>query len=194
MVRTPLRLAPALVALLVAAGTPAAAEDKGSSWLGAVGDFVRDGLSPPRTADDIAREEEAARQAKARAPEPAAPKPEPAAPKLALPTPPPPAPVVEPQPAPVLAEPAPVPAPAPAPAPVTKPLAEVKKPAPAPAAVTVPAARPAVPVAVRHAPVPPPPPEPLTSRIAATATLDQAVKLGGPAELYTAKVKKPVKN
>ncbi|MCR6631068.1 MAG: hypothetical protein NVV74_14045 [Magnetospirillum sp.] len=36
----------------------------------------------------------------------------------------------------------------------------------------------------------PPPPEPLSSRIAATATVDQAIKLGGAADTY----KKPLRN
>ena len=197
MVHTNIRLASAMATLLVALASPALAADEqgSSSWLGAVGDFVSAGLGPARTMDDIRREEEAAREAKAKAElkrDEVAPLPKLAAP--AAPPPPPPAVVPEhgPVPMPVVAAPAPAPAPV-----VSKPLAEVKKPvpqpAPAAAVVPVPAPRPAVPVAVRAAPVAPPPPEPLTSRIAATATLDQAVKLGGSADLYT-RVKKPVKN
>ncbi|HLO76193.1 MAG TPA: hypothetical protein VK196_07040, partial [Magnetospirillum sp.] len=66
---------------------------------------------------------------------------------------------------------------------------------PAAAPIPVPVARPkpAVPVAAR-VPTPPPPPEPLTSRIAATATVDQAMKLGGSADTYGQRIKKSVGN
>lgn len=183
--------------LVLAVPLPAAAGESVPAWLSAVGDFVRDGLAPPRTVEDLQREEreQAYRQSQpkppdAKAPEPqpvrmaapaAAPEPIPAFPPAPIATPmvaapavaaPPPE-AVPPAPA---VTPAPAPAPAPAPRPVVAP-AEIKP-------------RPVVPVA-RVLPTPPPP-EPLTgSRIAATATLDQAIKLGGPAGLYGRRVKKP---
>ena len=42
--------------------------------------------------------------------------------------------------------------------------------------------------------MPTPPPEPIPNRIAATATIDQALKLGGSAEAYGKRTKKPVGN
>jgi hypothetical protein len=75
-----------------------------------------------------------------------------------------------------------VPAPEARPAPV--------KPAAAPVPLPLPEARPAKPAPARVL-APQPPPEPLSSRIAATATVDQALKLGGSADTY---IKKPVRN
>lgn len=176
----------AAVAALVLSG-PAAAQEiqpaEGPDFLKILGDFVRDGLAPPRTAADLAREEEKARQAAVeaeRAPKPPAP-PEtpgtpPAPPAIAVPAPPPPPPPpAEPVAAPAaVAAPAPPPPPAPAAEPVAAPVAA---PAPRPKAIVVP--RPAA--------------EPISAsdRIAGTATLDQAIKLGGPLELYTRRPPRP---
>lgn len=176
--------------LALAAPPPAAAGEPVPAWLSAVGDFVRDGLAPPRTVEDLQREEreQGYRQSQ---PKPLTPEPVRLAAPVAVPEPAAPAPVVEsvvappppgdpaaiePRKAVPAVTPAPVAALAPAPRPVVAP-AEVKP-------------RPSAPVA-RVVQVPPPP-EPLTgSRIAATATLDQAIKLGGPAGLYGQRVKKP---
>ncbi|MBX9634433.1 MAG: hypothetical protein K2X44_05565 [Magnetospirillum sp.] len=194
MIRIDIRLGFALVALMATVGTPAAAEEQGSNWLGAVGSFVLNGLGPARTLEDIQREEQRARET-----------PKPAAPKLAAPVP-----VAEPEVArpvtppadPVLAAPvqvAPVPEVKPAPEPKK---AEVKRveAKPVASAMPVPEAKP-MPVpeakpkqAIARTPIPQPPPEPLTSRIAATATLDQAVKLGGSADIYSGRIKAPVRN
>lgn len=177
MVRIHIRLGAALLALAVAA--PAYAEESGSDWLGSVSDFVRSGLGPPRTIEDIRREEQRRVTEGLKPAEPTQVAPVPVA-----------VPAAEPEPeaaAPVIAAPDPVP--------------EIK-PEPKKAEVT---ARPVVPVPpipvpeakpkpVVRVPVPPLPPEPLTSRIAATATLDQAVKLGGSAEIYGARTKSPVRN
>lgn len=181
-------------ALVFTATAPAAATEPTPRWLSAVGDFVRAGLAPPRTAEDVLRESNlAVPSSAAPAQTPAVHLPAPAAPtssgaeRLAAP-----------MPAPVpLAAPEPVAVPAPPPAPA-KPDLAVKKPEPSvqpgPRAVATPAEirpRPVVPAAVRPVQAPPPP-EPLTgSRIAATATLDQAIKLGGPVGLYGQRVKKP---
>lgn len=175
-------------ALVFTATAPAAATEPTPRWLSAVGDFVRDGLAPPRTAEDLLREgRSAAPAAPAQTPAVEAP---PAPERLAAPVP------VPSIPAPVAA-PEPVAAPAPPPAPAKPDLAG-KKPEPSvqpsPRAVATPAEikpRPVAPAAVRPVQAPPPP-EPLTgSRIAATATLDQAIKLGGPVGLYGQRVKKP---
>ncbi|MGE5476071.1 MAG: hypothetical protein ACM3Q1_05415 [Bacteroidales bacterium] len=185
----------------VALTAPAAAEEQDGDWLGAVGDFVRAGLGPARTIDDIRREEERAREAReaaaAKAEAAAAAKAEPA-PAVKVVSHPAPAPVVPaaPEPeafAPVVAAPV-VPAAPVAPRPQPKPAATAAA-APAPAPVPVPVARPkpVVPVAAR-VPTPPPPPEPLGSRIAATATVDQAIKLGGSADTYGQRIAKPVRN
>jgi hypothetical protein len=173
MVRIDIRFAPALMALMVAVASPAAAED--SNWLGSFGDFVSNGLGPARTLEEINSDE-------ARPPA----RVEPAAPKLVMPVAPAAEPVVEPEAAPVVAAPAPI-----LPAPVVK-AVEKAKPAAVPVALPLPEPKPKPVVPVRL-PVPPPPPEPLTSRIAATATADQAIKLGGSAVLYTTQIKKPVR-
>ncbi|MBC7954112.1 MAG: hypothetical protein H7Z12_20125, partial [Rhodospirillaceae bacterium] len=68
MVRIHIRLGVALLAL--AAAAPAYAEDSGSDWLGSVTDFVRDGLGPPRTVEDIRREEQQRVPEGLKAPEP----------------------------------------------------------------------------------------------------------------------------
>lgn len=186
---------------LVALTSPVAAEEQGSDWLGAVGNFVRAGLGPARTIEDIRRDEERAREAAANAVE-SKPKRESAqAVKQAAPPPPiaesePVAVPVVVAPAPIVATPVPVVvAPAPVPAvkarnavPPSEPKPQVK-----PAAIPQPEPRPKPAVAVA-ARVPTPPPEPLSSRIAATATLDQAMKLGGSAETYGQRIRKPVRN
>ncbi|MBC7905404.1 MAG: hypothetical protein H7Y60_01490 [Rhodospirillaceae bacterium] len=175
MVRMNIRLGFALLALAVA--SPARAEDSGSDWLGSVGDFVRSGLGPPRTLEDIRREEQQRVLEGLKPAEPKLVQPLPAPVPVAAP-----APVVEPEVvAPVVAAPEIMPAPEPK-------KAQFKAVPPMP----VPEAKPK-PVIVR-APIVPPPPEPLTSRIAATATLDQAVKLGGSAEIYSARIKSPPQN
>lgn len=196
MNRTDIRLGFTLLALMTAMANPAAAEEQGFNWLGAVGDFVLDGLGPPRTLDDIRREEQRARDSSkpAALPDVAVPEPVPAA--VAEPVMPPPE-------VPVLAAPAQI-----VPQFEEKPVPEPKKPEAKRAAEAKPVA-PAVPVSeakpmpvpearpkavVARVPTPPPPPEPLTSRIAATATLDQAVKLGGSADIYTRPAKAPVRN
>ncbi|MBC7952941.1 MAG: hypothetical protein H7Z12_14125, partial [Rhodospirillaceae bacterium] len=180
-----IRLGVALLAL--AAAAPACAEESGSDWLGSVTDFVRDGLGPPRTVEDIRREEQQRVSEGLKAPEPE--------PKLVAPMPaaiPMPAPEVEPEVvAPVVAAPAPEIKPEPKKAEVKVKPVVVPVAAPAPV-MPVPEAKPK-PVIVR-VPVPLLPPEPLTSRIAATATLDQAVKLGGSAEIYGARIKIPARN
>ncbi|MCR6631069.1 MAG: hypothetical protein NVV74_14050 [Magnetospirillum sp.] len=124
----------------VAFSTPAAAEEQGNDWLGAVGDFVRAGLGPPRTAEDLRREEGRARDASDANPE--GPKAKSEQPRLVQPVPASaPVPAAEPE----LA--APVPA---APAVVSHRSAAV-----APAPESRAAAKPAAPAA---APVPPPRP------------------------------------
>lgn len=193
MVRIDTRIGLALLAM-VALTSPARAEEQGPDWLGAVGDFVRAGLGPARTIDDIRREEERAREAR----EAAAAKSETApavnavvhpAPSVPAPTPSPSV-EVEAAPTPVFAAPAPSRnAPEARPA---KPAIAVAAPAPAPVPLPVPVARPKPVVA--HVPAPQPPAEPLSSRIAATATLDQAIKLGGSADTYGQRIAKPVRN
>lgn len=166
-------LTAAALGLSVAVTAPAVADEPTPQWLSAIGDFVRDGLAPPRTAEDLFREEKAAAQ-----PRP----PTPPAAHVAAPAP-------APVPAASVFEPEPEPEPALAPAPPkAKVEAAVKKPEhsvqPSLRAVVTPAEIKARPVL--------PPPEPLTgSRIAATATLDQALKLGGAATLYGQRVNKP---
>lgn len=179
----------------VAVTAPAAAAEPTPPWLSAIGEFVRDGLAPPRTAEDLFREEKAVAPPKPPTPPPvpvAAPPPAPAPVPAAIPA------------AASVFAPEPAEAPEPAKAASSPPKAEakveaaVKKPdhsvQPGLRAVVAPAeikARPVLPVAVRPIPAPPPP-EPLTgSRIAATATLDQALKLGGAATLYGQRVSKP---
>ncbi|MGE5545787.1 MAG: hypothetical protein ACM33T_02735 [Solirubrobacterales bacterium] len=206
MVRMTFRTIPgAALALVLAAAfaAPASAEEAGD-FLGSIGSFVKQGLAPPRTAEELLREEDKARLA----PKPAVERPvAPAAPAVqAAPAhPPAPAAVAEPVPAePPAAEPKAAPASitAPAAAPVTPP-----RPAPSHPAVPPPPAEPAVSApAPIPAPIPAPPPKPRqiqvapqpkpepvspADRIAGTATLDQAVKLGGPADLYGRRSSKP---
>lgn len=191
--------AAALVLTVTASlAAPAAAEEATPQWLSTLGAFVRDGLAPPRTAEDVLREEAAPKPAPKPVPVAApAPAPAPEPVRVAQPQPaPPPAPpaAIEP-PSPPAAAPVVNAAPAPAPPKPETAFKKTEPPQPSPRAVA-PAElkpRPVVPVAVRPAAPPaPPPPEPLTgSRIAATATLDQAMRLGGPASLYAQRVKKP---
>jgi hypothetical protein len=195
------------------AGFPAAASEPAPAWLSAIGDFVRDGLEPPRTAEDLFREESRglAKPAPAskttpvavaapRPVEPVQPTPEPAA--IAAPQQP--GAIAAPQPGAIAA---PQAVGSPAPAVVVETSAPVRKAAAAAAAprlVVAPAAprpvvapaelqpRPVIRAATRNMPVPQPAAEPLTgNRIAATATLDQAIRLGGPAGLYAQRVKRP---
>lgn len=162
--------------LTFALSVPAYAQEPppkpGSSLLQGLGDFLRDGLSAPRTAADLAREEEKARQA-AISPQPPVPEPASEAP----PAPDAPPPVVEAPPPPV------PPTPAPAQAPVIEPAATPMAPPPA---------RPATPIVVPQ----PPAAEPIApaERIAGTATLEQAIRLGGPIELYTRRPATPPGN
>lgn len=186
MVRINTRIGLALLTA-VALASPAAAEEQHSDWLGAVGDFVSAGLGPARTLDDIRREEERAREAAMVIPE-AAPAPEVA--------PPPPAAEIDTAPPPVVAAPAAPVMPRsamPAPRPAGKPVVPVAAPAPAPIPVPAPRPKPVVPVAVA-VPAPVPAPEPPSSRIAATATVDQAIKLGGSVDNYGSSAAKPVGN
>lgn len=177
---------PAAITLAVLAFLPSAqaGESGKEGWLGSVGSFLLDGLGPARTMEDIRREEERARDvplqpvgepsAEAAKPQPVeAVKPVMAAPVVpdALP-----APDLMPAAAPAVTV-APKPAPAPKP--------EVKA-----AAAVAPVPRPAVaphPVAVR-AEEPPAAALP-ANRIAATASLEQAIRLGGAGELYGGKAK-----
>lgn len=157
----------------------------------ALGNFVLDGLGPARTMEDIQREEREARaraleaQRKAEASAEAAAAPD-AAPGDSSPA----EPVLQAQP--VLPDPA-------KPAPVKMAKVDPAKPAP----VEVAPAPPVTPVAVHVDVIPPPPKarpqmdakalpaapalpaEPLKSHIAATASVDQALKLGGPTQIYT---------
>lgn len=169
---------------------PVAAGEKGDDWLGALGSFIADGLTPARTMDDIRREEE-----RGRAEQAAPPTAKVAAPETRV------------QDVPVAVRPAVEPAPVVLPSaavlsmPATAQSAVSVQPAP-PKAVPVPkaalvAVQPATarPVAIPEPrPMVTPPPilrtvEPLSpvepsSRIAATATLEQAIKLGGPSDVY----------
>ncbi|CAA7620786.1 hypothetical protein [Magnetospirillum sp. UT-4] len=171
------RLCGAVLAAGLALTAPAAAAE--GDWLKAVGNFLADGLEPARTLEDIVREEQRARQREQAAPAPsvdAAPEPPT---RIAMPAP---APVPLP---PAATEPAAVPPPA-----VTPPAAPAPVPAPQPAAAVpppAPAPRPAM-APVRSAPLPSLP----TGGIAATATLDQAIRLGGPTDLYGRRIRAPI--
>ncbi|AVM74414.1 hypothetical protein [Magnetospirillum gryphiswaldense] len=176
----------ALIALpLALLAPPALASENEPDLFRSLGKFVLDGLGPARTMEDVQREERQAAAAKAQAEkvrdEEAAAKAEPvsvsaAQPAQALPA-------AEPEyvPTPVVHAPAPI-------APV-KPVKveQAKMVVPEPKAAIVPPPPRARPVEVVRA-APPvvnlPPPEPLKSHIAATATVDQAIRLGGPAGLY----------
>lgn len=208
-----IRTGVALLAL-VALTTPAAAEENGPDWLSAVGDFVQAGLGPARTMEDIRREEERARQEvlrdAARQERPAVDEAEievkvrpddgdddgdtaadtaqpatetPAAETSAA--------VVPPAVAAPVAKAAAGSRPAAAvPAEQARPSAKPERVATAvPLPVPVPQARP---VTARVS-VPPPAaaPEPLLSRIAATATVDQAIHLGGSEDTYARRLVVP---
>lgn len=174
----------ALIALpLALLAPPAQASENEPDLFRSLGKFVLDGLGPARTMEDVQREERLAlSKAQAeKARDEAAAKAEPVSvsavqPAQALPA----------------AEPEHVPAPVvhvPAPSAPVKPVKveQAKMVVPEPRAVIVPPPPRARPVEVVRA-APPvvnlPPPEPLKSHIAATATVDQAIRLGGPAGLY----------
>ena len=169
----------ALIALPLALLAPSAqASENEPDLFGALGKFVLDGLGPARTMDDLQREERqaAAKVQAEKARDEAAAKAEPVSVS-----------VVQPAQALPAAEPEHVPAPV-VHAPV-KPVKveQAKMVVPEPKAAIVPPPPRARPVeVVRVAPpvVNLPPPEPLKSHIAATATVDQAIRLGGPAGLY----------
>lgn len=209
MIGIDMRMGLALLAL-VALTTPAAAEEQGSDWLGSVGDFVRAGLGPARTIEDIRRDEERAREAALQG-EPAK-----AEPKVAhvAPVEPPPVSPVPGTPVAVtsVAPPVPVPQAAPVakPAAVRPPMTPEARPqarpeprpqvqskanvtpvsvpaavATAPVPVPLPEARPKAPAPVAARPTEQSAPELPASRIAATATVDQAIKLGGSSDTYS---------
>lgn len=169
----------ALIALpLALLAPPALASETETDLFQSLGKFVLDGLGPARTMEDVQREERQAAQAKAQAEkmrEEA--KAEPVSVTAVEPVARQPQPEVEVTPAPVVHH---------APAKLVKvEPAKVVVPEPKPAAIpSPPRARPVE--VVRAAPpvVNLPPPEPLKSHIAATATVDQAIKLGGPSGLY----------
>lgn len=172
----------ALIALPLALLAPAVqASENEPDLFRSLGKFVLDGLGPARTMEDVQREERQAAAAKAQAEkarDDAADKVEPVAvsavqPAQALPA-------AEPEPVPVAAI-------------VRSPAKPVKvEPAkmvvPEPKVAIIPPPPRARPVEMVRAVAPPvvnlPPPEPLKSHIAATATVDQAIKLGGPSGLY----------
>lgn len=187
-----------IAAMALTIATPCLAEEidppatETPSWLKSLGTFVRDGVTPPRTAAELAREEEerrqkAIREAEAHKPVLVQPVPPPAEAQPPQPEVPPPA-AVEVTPAAKPAKPQPAvaapvtPTPTPAPAPVAS------EAGPGPLPLPMPKARPKMVVPVIQ---PPPAPVPATERIAGTATLDQAIKLGGPADLYGQRIKKP---
>jgi len=168
---------------LLALPVRASDAEAGNDLFRALGDFVLGGLGPARTMEDIQREE---RDARARALE-AQRKPEAA--------------VVEDAVAKTDAEPSVASQPVPVTAPAAVKVAKVEpaKVLPAEVKPVVPAA---VPAALPADVVPPPPKarpqqdakalpaapaipaEPLKSHIAATASVDQALKLGGPTQIY----------
>lgn len=184
---------------LVAMTVPAAAEEEtNADWLGVVGDFVMAGLGPARTVEDIRRQEERAREAYLRdlserenaTEASAAPSRDEAeievkgvaedeadtdADVAIAPVPDITSDVPAPVTVPVTAAAGPVPV---APEAVAHSLSKPVQQAGAPAPEAV--AKPVVSVAVRVVP----PPEPLVSRIAATATVDQAIRLGGSSDTY----------
>lgn len=175
----------ALIALpLALLAPPALASENEPDLFRSLGKFVLDGLGPARTMEDVQREERQAAAAKAQAEKAR----DEAAAKAELLS------VSAVQPAQALpaAEPEHVAAPvvhAPAPIAPVKPVKveQAKMVVPEPRAAIVPPPPRARPVElVRAAPpvVNLPPPEPLKSHIAATATVDQAIRLGGPAGLY----------
>lgn len=177
---------PVFLALAVGA-KPALAADSEPDLFQSLGKFVMDGLGPARTMEDIVRDERKAAQARAAAEEedrvradevavsavPVAPI-EVAEPVAAAPL------VVPAVPTPVKmakVEPAKVESAKAEPAKVVVPVVvDVIMPPPLP--------RPHV-AEVKAVPVVLPPPEPLKSHIAATATLDQAVKLGAPSGFFS---------
>lgn len=168
----------ALIALPLALLAPSArASENGPDLFGALGKFVLDGLGPARTMEDLLREERQAAAAKAQAEKAREGAPvEPVSVSAVQPAAP--LPSVEPE-----QVPAPV---AHAPVKSAK-LEPVKMVVPEPKAAIIPPpprARPAEVARVAPPMVTLPPPEPLKSHIAATATVDQAIKLGGPSGLY----------
>ncbi|OAN52918.1 hypothetical protein [Magnetospirillum moscoviense] len=178
----------AVILACLSAAIPARASDDVPEFLKVIGNFVKDGLGPARTAEDVMREERERTAARPEAKPRAQPEPAPvvAQPAPAAPTP---EPIAAQQPVRVAAIAAPVAATvAPPPPPPRK--TEVSLPAPVPP----PPARPAELKPKTIAVAPQPPAEPLTTRIAATATLDQAMRLGGPATLYSQRIKPPVRN
>lgn len=184
-----------VVLTLATALAPAAkAEEPGTvmpTWLKAVGEFIQSEIEPPRLAEDLLREEEEKRLAHTRRSEPTDEEPDPA---------PEPAPEFFPEPAAYTPpepdwEASPLPAATAAPAnlllgPHPQPAVEVSPPAkPQPAAAQQPkpasAASPTLPAFPAAEPIAP------ADRIAGTATLNQALKLGGPAELYARPIRPP---
>lgn len=191
--RNALLISVPLALLTLPAAAESASDNAQPDLFRALGDFVMGGLGPARTMEEIQREEgearakalAAKRKAEAEASDEGAAPVEALAPQA----------VAAPAPQAVAAKPAPAPS-----APVKMAKVEPAKPVPA-------EAKPAeyvAPVAV-HVPVdiiPPPPKarpqfeakalpvapalpaEPLKSRIAATASVDQALKLGGPTQIY----------
>lgn len=164
----------ALIALPLALLAPAAqASENEPDLFRSLGKFVLDGLGPARTMEDIQREERQVAHAKAQAEKALdeAKKAEPVAVSA-----------VQPAPVPPAAEPEPVPvAIIRAPAKTVK-VEPAKMVVPEPKVAIIPPPPRARPVEMVRAVAPPP--EPLKSHIAATATVDQAIKLGGPSGLY----------
>ena len=196
-----LRHLPLSLALLTGLSTPAlAADDSAAQVLRIIGDFVLDGLGPAKTADDIMREEreraarklEEARRAEAAQEARTEPQPTPIDDQTVKPpvqAAVPPDPVGSP-PREKAAEPA-IPTVQPPAPPPPKPVAvaSVVSNPPPPAVKAEPVSPTARPAFVKAPPKPivlPPekPPEILSSRIAATATVTQALRLGGRPSLY----------
>lgn len=165
---------------------PALAEEPGSGlslWLGTVGEFIQSGIEPPRTVEDLLRQEEEERVARRAAALPPPPLPEAVPPLDPLPDMDPgmgPEPGPEPE-----FEPAALPQPTPrpqmaAPQPIIAPSSPL--PRPQTSSQSAPAVLPSFPPALPISPA---------ERIAGTATIDQALKLGGPADLYTHPIRRP---
>jgi hypothetical protein len=181
----------AIAALIVAAVPARAAEESGSDLLNIIGTFVKDGLGPARTAEDLFKEDRQRLQAKPAKPaettaEVAPPvKAEPVRAALAEPV------RIEPAvDAPIKVAVVKV-APVAAQRPVPRKIEPVAVPPARPVAAPPPEAK-TRPATIHVAPSPPP--EPVGSRIAATATLDQAMRLGGAASLYSQRIRQPVRN
>jgi hypothetical protein len=174
----------ALIALPLALLAPAAqASENEPDLFRSLGKFVLDGLGPARTMEDVQREERQVAHAKAQAEKDRdeARKAEPVSVSVSVSA-------VQPAQAQPAAEPELVPvAVVRAPAKLVK-VEPAKMVVPEPKVAIIPPPPRARPVEMVRAAAPPvvnlPPPEPLKSHIAATATVDQAIKLGGPAGLY----------